>query len=210
MEQFFINADTMECFKEAPEGAKGSFAVVTSADELVDQFGKKEQLQKLIANVRGKELKGDESKSLKKLAFECFKLMTAPPAAAKPAAEKKPPKITKVSIARQVLGDKGTILKKDLAEAVGHDLANCHTMISILKNPTRTKDHLFVAYNKATTEYTLCKTKEEMVEMETEFTQDIADTKAVLEQRKKDEKEAKAKAAEEKKAADAAAKDAEK
>ena len=202
MEQFFINSDTLEVFKEAPTDVKGNFAVVTSAEELVDQFGDKTKMQKLISNVRGKALKGDEQKSLKKLAIECFKLMTTPEAEKKAPKEKKPPKVTKVSIARRVLGDKGTILKKDLAEAVGHDLSNCHTMISILKNASRTKEPLFVAYNKSTTEYTLCKTKEEMVEKEEGFTKAIADSQAQANLDKKAKKEADDKAVADKKSAD--------
>ena len=178
MEQFFIETETMSISKEAPaEDAVGKFAVVTSADELVEQF-KKDQLRVLIASARGKANKGDESMSIKKLAFEAFKLMTKLASEKKKPVEKKEPRVTKVSQARDLLNEKGTIKKEDLAAAIGHDNANCHTMISILKNSARTKEPMYVAYNKATTEYTLCKTKEDMVKMEEGFVKAAIDVKA--------------------------------
>ena len=51
-------------------------------------------------------------------------------------------------------------------------------MISILKNSARTKEPMYVAYNKATTEYTLCKTKEDMAKMEEGFVKAAIDVKA--------------------------------
>jgi len=209
MTQFFVNADEMTAIKEVTEDAVGNFAVITKADELLETFPKKEDLIKLRTSIRGKEAKGDQNKSAKKLAFEIFEQMGKDPKPEKKAKEKKPPKITKVSMARDILLEKTTIKKADLAEAIGHDLQNCHTMISILKNAKRTKKPLYVSYNKATTEYTLQETEEEMIAANAEFDKAISETKKKAGDEKKaaaDKKAADKKAAD-KKAADKKAAD---
>lgn len=201
MNEFIINAETMEIVKEVAENATGKFLVITKADELVEQLDK-DTLVKLRTGIRGKEAKGDLTKSAKKLAFECWTEMNKPEKEKKAPKKKGPAKVTKVSIAREVLKAKGTISKKDLAEAVGHDLQNCHTMISILKNPTRTKDPLFVSYDKASTMYTLHETKEAMDEATTVAVQAAVDAKAKVEAGKKANAEEKKTIAAEKKTAE--------
>jgi len=184
MKQFFVNADTMVAVKEVEEDAEGNFAVITKPDELIESF-EKEKLIALRTNIRGKEAKGDQNKSAKKLAFEICEQMGKDPKPAAKTKEKKPPKVTKVSMAREILAEKGTIKKADLAEAIGHDLQNCHTMISILKNAKRTKEPLFVSYNKATTEYTLHETEKEMIETQNDYALAIAKAKTKADAEKK-------------------------
>lgn len=207
-QQFFVNADDLSVVKTVPEDTTAKFAMVSSVEELMEQFDK-DQLKLIIAGVRGKANNGDNTKSQKKLAFEIFKMVTEPKkkAAAK---ENKPAKVTKVSLAREVLNEKKTISKEDLAKAVGHDLANCHTMISILKSPTRSKNPLFVAYNKATSMYTLCSSQDEMVKMEKTFEKENAAAKEAAEKADKAKKEAAAKEKADKKAAEKETADKEK
>lgn len=194
MKQFFVNSDTMTAVKEVEEGNEGNFAVITTVDGLTESFDK-EKLVELRTSVRGKVAKGDKNKSAKKLAFEIFEQITKPEKEKKKAKEKKPAKITKVSMARKILTDKITVKKADLAEAIGHDLQNCHTMISILKNVKRTKEPMFVSYNKSTTEYTLHETEDEMVEADKKMAEAQEGAKA------KAEADEKARVAAEKKAA---------
>ena len=68
--------------------------------------------------------------------------------------EQKEKKKTKADIARETLQEKVTMTQAELAAACGSDTRNTHTMISIMKNPQRTKDPVEILYNKHDKTYT--------------------------------------------------------
>ncbi len=77
MKQFFINVEQMQCYNKMPKNTIGKYVMVTSAEELLEQFPHIEKLRKLTRNVREKRFKGDTNKFKKKLALDCFNLMNA-------------------------------------------------------------------------------------------------------------------------------------
>lgn len=205
--QFVVNATDMSFYKEVPEGQEGKFAVISNVDELADQFDK-DSLITLRTNLRGKPAAGDAKKSAKKLAFECFKEATKEKT---PAAEKKetaPKKPTKTNLAREILKEKGVISRKDLAEAIGHDESNCHTMMSILKNPKRTKDPVWNLFDKASGTYTIYEDEDSMKDAIQRREQEIQDEKDAAKAAKAQEKADKAAAKAQEKAEKEAAKTA--
>lgn len=205
---FVVNANGMTASAETPEDAKGKFTVISSADQLVDQFDKP-QLILLRENIRGKKAKADEGKSLKKLAFECFQEALKDKKAPKTKKEAKERKPSKVGMAKKILAEKSVIGRKELGDAIGHDEKSVHVMMSILKNSTRTKEPIFSSYNKDTAEYTVHPTKEAMDEAIQQNALEAQQKKDADKAEKEAEKAAKKKEAADKKAADKAAKDEE-
>lgn len=145
----------------------------------------KEQLIQLRTDLRGKEAKGDDKKSMRKLSYEIFAevFKEKKPAAEKAKKEKKEKKPTKMGMIREILGN-GPMDKATLAEMIGSDAPNTNTMISILKNPTRTKDPIFVTYNKATQVYTMYADAEAQEKAEKELAIEMEKLKS--EQKKKE------------------------
>lgn len=140
------------------EADPGNFTQVKTVEELMSV--PKESLMKIHASAFGRpSLPGDSKKSAKKLAVEIFAELERSDGAQvadgeekpkrtrtpKEPKEKKPSKMDRI---REIVQERGVIAKAELAELIGSDEQNTHTMISIMKNAKRTKDPVEIAYDK--------------------------------------------------------------
>ena len=167
--EFTLNPETLEIFKEAPEG-EGEFMLISKPDDIVELYkGNKLGFVKFAESLKGKPTPGDAKKSEKKLASEIFdlaikKLYTG---AEKPASSKKgsstPRGDSKLSKLKACLVPGKKVTKQELSDASGYDLPNTHTAMSILKNPSRTKEPIFYIYDKSDQSYTIYATEKEML-----------------------------------------------
>jgi len=160
--EIFINKKTLEVLETVPEEIKGDVLEVGKVDDLTLNLTD-EQLQGLVAKVRGEKLDTDGNSSKKKLAAEIFTLITGKKKSAKGAKkEAKPRAESKLSKLRAELIPGKNVTKEYLSEKSGYDLPNTHTAMSILKNPGRTKDPVFFLYNRADQSYDIFKDKATM------------------------------------------------
>lgn len=148
--EFFVKAETMELFQEVPEDEEGKFALIGKEEDLTEQFDK-EELLKLITNMKGKEVAGDKKKSLKKLGKDIFKLATKKPKAKKEPKERKP---SRKGIIRAILEEKKTISLQDLSELSGYPEDQVKKSIAALKNKRRMKDPMNITYDRKEQTYT--------------------------------------------------------
>jgi len=185
--EFFVESSTFKIYPEPPEDAEGEFVHISSVEDLTNVF-KKLDLQKAMVQMKGREVASDMKKSAKKLAFEIYEATTgggkkSSGGEAKPPKEKKPSKIGKL---REMLTEKGTATKEELAEFSGYDKPNTHTAISILKNPKRTKVPVFTSYDRRIETYFVHETEPEMEADMERIKEEIAADKAKPAPKKED------------------------
>lgn len=161
---FFIEKESMKIVPDADAVGEG-FVEIQAKGQLISDYDK-EQLLQIRASVFGKNAPVDAKKSAQKIADEIWDEVhkgedTTPSNPEQKTdepesipAEPKEKKETKAQILRRVLKEKGTMTQKDLAEAIGSDTRNTHTMVAILRNPKRTKEPVDVIYNKEEKTYT--------------------------------------------------------
>jgi hypothetical protein len=69
--------------------------------------------------------------------------------------DKKDPKVTKMSIIREMFQEQASWSREEIMSRTGFDAKNAHAAMNILKNPNRTKNPLNFAYDRKTQTYKL-------------------------------------------------------